>query len=112
MTKLTRIAVAALAAHSVRTTLLLAVFALVVGAGAAAAAPGNGNAPDDAGPDAAGPPTDLPGPVPDFVEEIHRTVGEFLSGSVDSLGSVVSDLTPGGESTVDGSLSSLRPVRR
>lgn len=91
--KLTRITVAT-----------IAVLALLVSAGAAAAAPGNGNAPDDAGPDQAGPPTDMPGPVPDFVEEIHRTIGEFLDGSVDSLGSAVSDLTPGGEeSTEDGS---------
>lgn len=91
--KLARIAVAA-----------VAVLALLVGAGAAAAAPGsgNGNAPDDAGPDQAGPPTDLPGPVPDFVEEIHRTVGEFLDGSVDSLGSAVSDLTPDDETSAAG----------
>jgi len=64
---------------------------------------GSGNAPDDAGPDQAGPPTDLPGPVPDFVEEIHRTVGEFLDGSIDSLGSAVSDVTPGGEAPGSGS---------
>ena len=90
MMKPTRIAVAAVAA-----------LALLVGAGTAAAAPGNGNAPDDAGPDEAGPPTDLPGPVPEFVEEIHRTVGAFLDGSVDSLGSAVSELTPGGEAAED-----------
>jgi hypothetical protein len=88
MTKPTRIAVAALAA-----------LALLVGT--AAAAPGNGNAPDDAGPDEAGPPTDLPGPVPEFVEEIHRTVGAFLDGSVDTLVSAVSELTPGGEAAED-----------
>ena len=92
----TRIVVAAVAA-----------LALLAGAGGAAAAPGNGNAPDDAGPDEAGPPTDLPGPVPEFVEEIHRTVGEFLDGSVESLGSAVRDVTPGGdesgESAPDGS---------
>lgn len=82
------------------TVAALVVLALLVGAGtAAAAAPGNGNgnAPDDAGSDHAGPPTDVPGPVPDFVEEIHRTVGEFLDGSIDALGSAVSDLTPDGE---------------
>jgi hypothetical protein len=44
----------------------------------------------------------MPGPVPDFVGEINRTIGEFLSGSVDSLGSAVSDLTPGGESAEGG----------
>jgi len=87
----TRIAVAAVAA-----------VALVAGAGVGAAAPGSGNAPDDAGPGSAGPPTDMPGPVPDFVGEIHRTIGEFLDGSIDSLGSAVSDLTPGEESTEGG----------
>jgi hypothetical protein len=92
MMRPTRIAVAA-----------VAVLALVAGAGVAAAAPGRGNAPDDAGPDQAGPPPDLPGPVPDFVEEIHRTVGEFLDGSIDSLGSAVSDVTPGGEASGSGS---------
>ena len=89
------------------TVAAVAVLALLVGAGTAVAAPGNGNAPDDAGPDSAGPPTDIPGPVPEFVGEIHRTIGEFLDGSIDSLGSAVSDLTPGGEesaeSTPDGS---------
>jgi len=88
----TRIAVAAVAA-----------VALVAGAGVGAAAPGSGNAPDDAGPGSAGPPTDMPGPVPDFVGEIHRTIGEFLDGSIDSLGSAVSDVTPGGEAPGSGS---------
>ena len=40
---------------------------------------------------------DLPGPVPGFVDEIHRTVGALLSGSIDSLGSAVNDLTSSGK---------------
>lgn len=45
---------------------------------------------------AAGPPTDLPAPVPDFVGEILGSVRSFVDGGVEKLGSVVSDLTPGG----------------
>ncbi|CQH54671.1 uncharacterized protein HHUB_2113 [Halobacterium hubeiense] len=44
----------------------------------------------------AGPPTDLPAPVPDFVGEILGSVRSFLDGGVEKLGSTVSDLTPGG----------------
>lgn len=46
---------------------------------------------------AAGPPSDLPGPVPDFVGDILGTVRSFLDGGVDQLGKAVSDLTPGGK---------------
>ncbi|MFB6205611.1 MAG: hypothetical protein ABEJ05_03655 [Haloglomus sp.] len=83
------------------TAALLAL--LVVGAGAAAAAPGaapeKASADDqDASPSAdAGPPSDLPGPVPDFVGEIHDTIRGFLNGSVDALGEAVSGVTPGGD---------------
>jgi hypothetical protein len=89
--------------HARTAVAVLAALALLAGAGTAAAAPGsgNGNVPGDAGPDAAGPPTDLPGPVPEFVGEIHRTIGEFLSVSVDSLGTAVSDLPPGGEESAE-----------
>jgi len=45
---------------------------------------------------AAGPPTDLPGPVPDFVGDVLGSVRSFLEGSIDNLGKAVSDLTPGG----------------
>jgi hypothetical protein len=43
----------------------------------------------------AGPPTDLPAPVPDFVGDILGAVRSFLDATVDSLGKTVSDLTPG-----------------
>lgn len=68
--------------------LVVALAVLLVGTAGAAAAPGN--APDDAGP-----PADLPNPVPDFVGDIHDAIGSFIDGTVDHLGSVVSDLTPG-----------------
>ncbi len=44
----------------------------------------------------AGPPTDLPEPVPDFVGEILGSVRSFVDGGVERLGAVVSDVTPGG----------------
>jgi len=44
----------------------------------------------------AGPPTDLPASVPDFVDDVLGSVRSFLDGSVEKLGSTVSDLTPGG----------------
>lgn len=40
----------------------------------------------------AGPPSDLPGPVPDFVGTILDTIGQFLNGVLDgALGPAVSD---------------------
>ncbi|MFB6073244.1 MAG: hypothetical protein ABEJ88_09780 [Halobacterium sp.] len=45
---------------------------------------------------AAGPPTDLPAPVPDFVGDALGSVRSFIQGGVQKLGKVVSDLTPGG----------------
>jgi len=46
-----------------------------------------------------GPPVDMPEQVPDFVSDIHETVGNFAGGAVDgaqSLGETVSALTPDG----------------
>lgn len=68
---------------------VVAVLALLVGAGTAAATPGS--APADAGP-----PSDLPEPVPDFVSDLHGAISEFLSGSVDHLGEALRSITPGG----------------
>lgn len=80
---------------------IVAVLALLVGAGTAVAAPGS--APNDVGPssdagpsDDAGPPSSLPEPVPDFVGDVLGSVTDFLSGSVDHLGEVVRSITPGG----------------
>jgi hypothetical protein len=67
-----------------------AVLALLVGAGTAAAAPGS--TPADAGP-----PDDLPDPVPDFVSELHGAISEFVSGSADRLGEALRSITPGGD---------------
>ena len=65
--------------------------ALLVGAvGAVSAQPANAS--DNA--DDAGPPSDLPGPVPDFVTDVLGAIGDFLDGSVDRLGEVVSGETP------------------
>jgi hypothetical protein len=80
---------------------IVAVLALLVGAGAAAAAPGTApteaGQSDDAGPSAdAGPPSSLPDQVPDFVTDVLGSVGDFTSGSVDQLGEVVRSVTPGG----------------
>lgn len=85
---------------NLKTLTAVALAALVVGTGAAAAAPGQ--APDDAGQQ--GPPSDLPGPVPDFVESIHGTIMDHINGTVSGLGEAVSDLTPGGDG--DGASSS------
>lgn len=56
---------------------------------------------------AQGPPTDMPGQVPDHVVEIHRLILNFLSGDLDGpLGPSVSDVTPdedSGNATADAS---------
>lgn len=70
----------------------LAVLALTLGAGTVAAAPDSAQASENG---AAGPPSDLPGPVPEFVGDIHETIDGFLDGTVENLGKAVSDLTPG-----------------
>jgi hypothetical protein len=65
----------------------------VSGAGAADAANGS-----------QGPPVDLPAQVPDFVGDIHETVGSHVGGAVDSaesLGEKISSLTPGDEADAE-----------
>ena len=57
-----------------------------------AATPG----PDDASGDA-GPPSDLPDQVPEFVGDILNNVNDFLSGGVDNLGESVSDVAGNGD---------------
>lgn len=49
-----------------------------------------------------GPPTDLPGPVPDFVSEIHDLIRGKLDGTVSNLGERIGDVTPGGEDDRSG----------
>ena len=73
--------------------ILLAVLAAsVLLVGAAGGATAQPDRPDDGD---AGPPDDLPGPVPEFVGDVLGAVGDFLSGSLDRLGETVSGLTPG-----------------
>lgn len=45
----------------------------------------------------AGPPADLPGPVPDFVGSILREVGASAGDAAGGIGEAVSSLTPGGD---------------
>jgi hypothetical protein len=71
----------------------LAVLALTLGVGTVAAAPDGVPARANDGRQA-GPPGELPGPVPIFVSDIHSTIGEFLD-SVENLGKAVSGLTLG-----------------
>jgi hypothetical protein len=72
--------------NAIRTTMTVALAAVVlIGTGAVAASPG-------AAPDDAGPPSDLPEPVPDFVGDILGSVNDFLSGAVDDLGATVSGI--------------------
>lgn len=76
---------------------VLAASVLLVGAAGAVAAQ-----PEDAGENGdAGPPDDLPEQVPDFVSDIHGAISDFIGGSIDSLGDVVSGLTPGGDDAPD-----------
>ncbi len=42
-----------------------------------------------------GPPTGMPGAVPDFVSEVHATVQDHLGGAVEDLGAAISGSTPG-----------------
>jgi hypothetical protein len=93
-----------------KRTLAVALAALVVTAGAVAAAPGNsGDTPADQdanrtasdGPGAnapdvdRGPSVDLPAPVPQHVQQIHDAIQQFLDGALDGvLGDEVSDVTP------------------
>jgi hypothetical protein len=83
-----------------RTTILAVgagLLVLITGIPAAAAAT-PADAPDAAGDNHAtdersvGPSGGLPGPVPDFVSEIHSTITGFLNGEIDSLGESLSGL--------------------
>jgi hypothetical protein len=71
---------------------VLAASALLVGAVGAAAAQPDGND-SDAG--ERGPPSDLPGPVPDFVGDILGSVNDFLTGGISDLGEAVSGIASG-----------------
>lgn len=87
--------------NGLRTTLLVALATVVlIGTGAAAGAVAATPGPDDAQGDA-GPPSDLPDQVPDFVGGILDSVNGFLSGGVDDLGETVSEIagTAAGEET-------------
>ncbi|WP_201289612.1 hypothetical protein [Halobaculum saliterrae] len=73
----------------------IALAALLAVTGVAAAAPGN--APADAGANdgtagQAGPPSELPDPVPNFVSDIHDQIRSFLDGGVENLGDAVSGI--------------------
>lgn len=79
-----------------RTTYIVLVTAgLVVFPGVAMAAPVHAQqsaAPNQAD---AGPPADLPEPVPDFVGSIHELIQQFLDGELTgSLGELVRGATP------------------
>jgi hypothetical protein len=83
--------------NAIRTTLIVALATVVLigtgaAAGAVAATPGADNTSGDAGP-----PSDLPDQVPDFVGDILSNVNDFLSGGVDNLGEAVSDVAGNGD---------------
>lgn len=87
--------------NTLRTTLTVALAAVVlIGTGAVAggvaATPGPDNAGPENGSSDAGPPSDLPDQVPDFVGNILDSVNEFLGGGVDDLGETVSDIAGDG----------------
>jgi hypothetical protein len=82
----------------------IALAALLAVTGVAAAAPGN--APADAGANdgtvgQAGPPSELPDPVPDFVGDIHDQIRSFIDGNVENLGEAVSGIA-GGDNAESG----------
>ena len=93
--------------NALRTALLVALATVVlIGTGAAAGAVAATPGPDNASGDA-GPPSDLPDQVPEFVGGILDGVNEFLSGGVDDLGETVSEVAgngtgENGESGADG----------
>lgn len=67
------------------------VIALFAGPGMAAQTETPTETPGQAGD--AGPPSDLPGPVPAFVEDILGSIQQFIDGTLDGdLGSQVSDI--------------------
>ena len=87
---------------AIRTTLIVALATVVlIGTGAAAGAVAATPGPDNASGDA-GPPSDLPSQVPDFVGGILDNVNEFLSGGVYDLGETVSDIAGNGAGEGDG----------
>ncbi|ELZ42102.1 hypothetical protein C463_11017 [Halorubrum californiense DSM 19288] len=89
---------------ALRTTLLVGLATVVlIGTGAAAGAVAATPGPDNASGDA-GPPSDLPDQVPDFVGGILDSVNEFLGGGVDDLGETVSEVAGNGagEGDADG----------
>jgi hypothetical protein len=82
--------------------LVVATGAAMPGSTVAADSGGSEDASGPAGGDAAGqagPPSDLPGPVPNFVSEIHSLLSQFIDGTVDDLGSAVSDVAGGDTGT-------------
>ncbi|WP_096396013.1 hypothetical protein [Halorubrum trapanicum] len=84
--------------NALRTTLLVALATVVlIGTGAAAGAVAATPGPDNASGDA-GPPSDLPDQVPDFVSGVLDSVNEFLDGGVEDLGETVSDIAGNGGS--------------
>lgn len=81
-----------LARSAVAALVVLALFA-----GAGAAAPTGGHEQADAGP-----PSDLPGPVPDFVGDILNTIQQFLDGALEGvLGPAVSGDAGANTTTAD-----------
>ena len=68
--------------------------ALAATAAVGAAAPDKTPAADGTGigPGSIGPDGGLPGPVPDFVGDIHETIDSFLDGSIENLGESLRDL--------------------
>lgn len=85
-----------------RTVALVALVSLFALTGGVAAAPGwgGGNGSTDDG--TQGPPEELPGPVPDFVGDIHDAVSKFVNGTLDSLGDTVSGIAAGDGAGGDG----------
>lgn len=80
-----------------RTILAIAIgltVALAATAAVGAAAPDGTPAADGTGPGSIGPDGGLPGPVPDFVGDIHETIDSFLDGSIENLGESLRDLRP------------------
>lgn len=80
------------------TAVLVALALIATGAGAAAGAGQNADAQTDG---QAGPPSDLPGPVPDFVGDIHDLVTDHIEGLLpgSELGDGVSENASGNDAT-------------
>lgn len=84
--------------NAIRTTLVVALAAVVlIGTGAAAGAvTADTNANDSPAADGdAGPPSDLPDPVPEFVGDLLDAIDGFLSGATDDLGDIASGIAGG-----------------